>query len=587
MKTIFGLSNVTHISIDGSPSGSKQFICWDPPLKDPIHNPTGARMDLVTESARLLMHLTLRGVRAIAFARVRKVVELLLTSLRAELIRYGRPEVAERVMAYRGGYMPQDRRQIEKDMLDGRLLCIVATTALELGVDIGNLDAVVMVGFPYSIAGVRQQSGRAGRRNRDSLAVLVGSGAPMDRYYMNRPQELMCAPNAKVWIDMWGDEGLAEGHLQCAAMELPVHPERDTRFFDPPQSLRKFCQEKLQQGDLSPGLGHGDRLFNYYPSPRYLPDPARKVAIRDTDDQTRIAIVDVTSHRNVILEELEPARASFTVYTGAVYIYQGRTYLVRELNTDKGIARVERVSVSYITTPRDHTEVWPFHTNSVRVLTLLPCPTATNPNPVTVTVSHGTIRLTTTIYGYDRIKPPPSPPHILESVDAPTVELPSCLVTGLWLDLPPYLPDLLTSLGIDPLAAVHGAEHAIQGALLPSKVRVKCRVKLGGGAEMIFWDACGGDREGGIVWRLFEDLDGWIEKALVRVEVCECVTGSGCDECVGAVLGSWNADRRSGNEKDIGRCFEGEQGVSKKGAELVLRVLARKEVQWGHERSEA
>lgn len=617
MKNIFGISKVTHISIDGSPSGAKQFVCWNPPLKDPIHNPTGPRTDLITESAHLLMQLILRGARTIAFARVRKSAELLLTALRTELIRLGRPVEAERVMAYRGGYTPQDRRQIERDMFDGKLLCIVATTALELGVDIGSLDAVVMVGFPYSIAGMRQQSGRAGRRNRDSLAVLVGGGAPMDRYYMNRPTELRDAPNARVRLDMWGDEGVAEGHVQCAALELPIHPERDERFFHPPQGLAKFCAEKLQQGDLSPGGGE-PRQYYYHPSERFLPQPARRVAIRDTDDQAKIAIVDVTSHRNEILEELEPARASFTVYTGAVYLHQGRTYLVRQLDTDRHIARVERVSVNYITTPRDHTSVHPFRTDTARVLTLpaapappsppttpltLTPPNPTTTNPTTVCVSNGTIRLSTTIYGYNRLPPPPSRPHILESIDTPTVELPARLVSGTWLDLPPFLPHLLASHGIDPLAAIHGAEHAVQGALLPAKVRVKCRVQIGQGAEMVFWDTAGGEggAGAGAGWRVFEDVQGWLGKALERVEGCKCGGGGGgagggveiavegvgagagaqqdgCEKCVGAVGGGWWLGR---GMKELGRCYEGDQGVSKRGAGIVLGVLLGRGVEWG------
>ncbi|RPB26004.1 P-loop containing nucleoside triphosphate hydrolase protein [Terfezia boudieri ATCC MYA-4762] len=574
MKTIFGLAEVTHISIDGSPSGTKQFLCWDPPLKDPTHNPIGPRTDIITESAHLLMHLILRGVRTIAFARVRKSAELLLTALRTELIRLGRPEAADRVMAYRGGYTPQDRRQIENDMFQGKLLCIIATTALELGVDIGSLDAVVMVGFPFSVAGMRQQSGRAGRRNRDSLAVLMGSGAPMDRYYMNKPGELMSAPNASVEVDIWGDEGVAEGHLQCAALESPIHPGRDERFFAPPQGLRKFCEERLQKGDPDPSPGI-ERHHYYHPHQRFLPQPARRMAMRDTDDKNKISIVDVTSHRNKILEELEPARASFTLYTGAVYLHQGRTYLVRHLDIDNYIARVERVSVNYITIPRDHTEVWPYRTDASRVLTLPP-PHTNNSKPTTITVSNGAIRLSTVIYGYNRVPPPPSRPHILESIDTSTVELPHRFVSGTWLDLPPYLPDLLTSHGIDALAAVHAAEHAIQGALLPGKVRVKCRVKLGGGAEMIFWDSAGG--EGGMGWRVFEDVEGWIGKGLEKVERCGCAGEDGCEKCIGAVGGGWPL---GSGQKEIGRCYEGDQGVSKKGAEIVLSVLRGREVEWG------
>lgn len=178
-KTIFGVNDVKLVDFDGSPSGRKEFLCWNTPYRDPC-DPTSGRGSSRSECARIFCQLILRGVRVIAFCRVRAQCESLVSAVKHELEVLGRRECADRVMGYRGGYTAQDRRRIETEMFEGRLLGIVATTALELGIDIGTLDCVLMWGFPYTIANLRQQSGRAGRRCRDSLSILVGDGLPTD-----------------------------------------------------------------------------------------------------------------------------------------------------------------------------------------------------------------------------------------------------------------------------------------------------------------------------------------------------------------------------------------------------------------------
>ena len=207
--TIFGVEDVKLIDFDGSPSGRKEFLCWNTPYKDP-GDPSSGRGNAKFECSRLFCELILRGVRVIAFCRVREhwyaclnppssdrqrerkltfplpSSEKLVNAIKQELERRGRSECINRVMGYRGGYTAQDRRQIETEMFEGKLMGIVATTALELGVDIGTLDCVMTWGFPYTIANLRQQSGRAGRRNKDSLSILVGDSFATDQYYMVR-----------------------------------------------------------------------------------------------------------------------------------------------------------------------------------------------------------------------------------------------------------------------------------------------------------------------------------------------------------------------------------------------------------------
>ncbi|KAI4140908.1 MAG: hypothetical protein L6R39_005611, partial [Caloplaca ligustica] len=324
MRTIFGVENIRLIDFDGSPSGRKEFLCWNTPFKDPA-DPSSGRGDTMAETARLFCQLILRGVRVIAFCRVRKQCEVLITAVRNEATALERLDLANRVMGYRGGYSPQDRRKIEKEMFEGKLMGIIATNALELGVDIGSLDAVITVGFPYTIANLRQQSGRAGRRNKDSLSVLVGDAFATDQYYMDNPDEIFTKPNCELQVDLTNMLVL-EGHIQCAAYEMPIRPDEDQVYFG--KQLPEIAEERMVK----------DPLNFYHCNERFRPHPSRCVAIRDTEDG-HFAVVDITNNRNVVLEEVEPSRAFFTIYEGGIFLHQGHTYLVREFSPDKRVAK--------------------------------------------------------------------------------------------------------------------------------------------------------------------------------------------------------------------------------------------------------
>ncbi|KAI9685333.1 MAG: hypothetical protein M1820_010820, partial [Bogoriella megaspora] len=245
MKTIFGVDKVKLTDFDGSPSGRKEFLCWNTPFKDP-GDPTSGRGDTFSETAKLFCQLILRGVRVIAFCRIRKQAEILISAIRNELNFLERSEVMGRVMSYRGGYTPQDRRKIEKEMFEGKLVGIVATNALELGIDIGSLDAVITMGFPYTIANLRQQSGRAGRRNKDSLSVLIGDCFPTDQYFMENPDEIFTRPNCALQVDLTNIMVL-EGHIQCAAHEMPIRLPSDETYFTP--QLSEVAKERLTKDD--------------------------------------------------------------------------------------------------------------------------------------------------------------------------------------------------------------------------------------------------------------------------------------------------------------------------------------------------
>ncbi|KAF4125296.1 DEAD/DEAH box helicase domain-containing protein [Geosmithia morbida] len=539
-KTIFGVDDARLIDYDGSPTGRKEFLCWNTPFKDP-GDPASGRGNAKFECARLFCSLILRGVRIIAFCRVRKQCEELVNAIKQELEDLGRPECAKLVMGYRGGYTPQDRRRVESEMFQGKLLGIVATTALELGIDIGSLDCVMTWGFPYTIANLRQQSGRAGRRNKDSLSILVGDSFPADQHYMQNPDELFTKPNAELQVDL---ENLLvrEGHIQCAAYEMPLQPADDANYFG--QDLQKICEERLIL----------DETGFYHCHDRFRPAPSRFVAIRDVEED-HFAIIDVTNGRNVVLEELEASRATFTIYDGAIFLHQGNKYLVRDFLPDRLMAKVERVKVDWTTMQRDFTDVDPVETEAIRKLS--------NSRSLAY---YGTIKVQQTVFGFFKVD---KWGRILDAVqvDNPPVVRYS---KGMWLDVPKTALEILASRRLHMAAAIHAAEHAII-SLLPTfvvsmlgDVRTECKsaIKEFGKKEtsrkrparLTFYDTKGGAGGSGINTKAFDHLDALLRDALDRVEKCGCHRG--CVECVTLEL-----------------CQESNEVISKAGCRVVLRSV--------------
>ncbi|KAK3688154.1 P-loop containing nucleoside triphosphate hydrolase protein [Podospora appendiculata] len=539
-KTIFGLEDVCLVDFDGSPSGRKEFLCWNTPYKDP-GDPTSGRGNAMFECARLFCQLILRGVRVIAFCRVRAQCEKLVGAVKHELENLGRPECIARVMGYRGGYTPQDRRKIEAEMFEGKLMGIVATTALELGVDIGTLDCVLTWGFPYTIANLRQQSGRAGRRNKDSLSILVGDGFATDQYYMQNPNELFTKPNCALQVDL--DNMLVrEGHIQCAAFEMPIRPREDTVYLG--ADLAKVCAERLVR----------DTTGFYHCHDRFRPSPSRFVSIRDTEDE-HFAVIDITHGRNVVLEELEASRATFTIYDGAIFLHQGNTYLVRDFNPDKRLARVEKVKVDWTTQQRDYTDIDPVETETIKRI-----PGSRS------RAYHGPIKITQVVFGYFKVD---RQGRVLDAVhvDNPPVVRYS---KGMWLDVPQAALDILVARRLHVAGAIHAAEHAVMSLIpnfvisLPGDVRTECKNSLKEfarretqrkrPARLTFYDAKGGAGGSGINTKAFEFVDVLLRQALERVAGCCCAAG--CVECVCSEM-----------------CKEANEVMSKAGSEVILKSL--------------
>jgi DEAD/DEAH box helicase domain-containing protein len=557
MRTIFGVDEVKLTDFDGSPSGRKEFLCWNTPFKDP-GDPTSGRGDCNAETARLFCQLVLRGVRVIAFCKIRKQCEALQVAIKTEFTNLDRAEVIGRVMSYRGGYTPQDRRQIEREMFDGKLMGIVATSALELGVDIGSLDAVITVGFPYTIANLRQQSGRAGRRNKDSLSVLVGDCFPTDQYYMSNPDEIFTKPNCELQVDL-ENMLVLEGHIQCAAHEMPITTEADTAYFGP--LLPKIAKERLRR----------DANGFYHCNERFLPQPSRTVAIRDTED-THFAIIDITHGKNTVLEELEASRALFTVYDGGIFLHQGNAYLVKEFNQERKIAKVEYVKVDWTTQQRDYTDIDPVETEAIRRI-----PGSRS------RAFYGPIKIQQVVYGFFKID---KKRRILDAVqvDNPPIILFS---KGMWLDVPKSAMDILKSRRLNIAAGIHAAEHSVLSLMpnyvmsMPGDVRTECKFTMKEFAKketqrkrparLTFYDTKGGASGSGISTKAFEHVDSLLTQACTRLQTCHCLEG--CLECC-------NDDR----------CKHANQVMSKAGATVIIMCLLGREkdidvdaLPWGEE----
>ena len=558
MRTVFGIEDVKLIDFDGSPSGRKEFLCWNTPFRDP-KDPTSGRGSAMAEAARLFSELILRGVRVIAFCRVRKQCEVLITAVRQYAQSIERPDVATRVMGYRGGYSAQDRRRIESEMFSGKLMGIIATTALELGVDIGSLDAVVTCGFPYTIANLRQQSGRAGRRNRDSLSVLLGDSFATDQYYMSNPDEIFTKPNCELQVDLT-NQLVLEGHLQCAAFEMPIRADADRAYFG--AELPALAAERLE----ADGAGF------WHCHARFRPQPARLVAIRDTEDG-HFAVVDTTDGRHAVLEEVEPSRAFFTIYEGGIFLHQGRTYLVREVDPARRLATVRRVAVDWTTQQRDFTDIDPVAIEAVRRL----------PRPSRARAFFGPVRIAAHVFGFFKLD---KNRRVLDAVhvDNPPVVRDS---RGFWLDVPRAALDILQARRLNLAAGIHAAEHAVLSLLpafvvsLPGDVRTECKVALKEFAKkpsqrkrparLTFYDAHGGAPGAGLAARAFESVDLLLGTALDRVGACRCVDG-----CVGCVCSEL--------------CRQANVVTSKAGAEVILKCLLGREdeidvdaLPWGDE----
>ena len=510
---------VAAVTDDGSPRGAMTFALWEPSTDD------GHRRSATTEAAEILAQLVLDGVQAVAFARSRAGAEALATNARRRVENVD-PARAGAVAAYRGGYLPQERRELERGLRDGSVRGLAATNALELGIDVSGLDAVVMAGWPGRRASLWQQAGRAGRSGEESLAVLVAADDPLDTYLVRHPEAVFGAPVEASVMDPHNPHVLAP-HLAAAAAELPLG-EADLTMFGP--DARRLLDVLVARG-----------ILRRRPSGWFWARedrPAEHISLRGASDV--VAVVEARTGR--VLGTVDDAAAHAQVHTGAVHVHQGDTWVVTELDLEERAAHVVRGDPG-----------WSTHAQSVSRFDILG--RERSQRRARVEVSFGSVRVTTQVTGFLRRLPSG------EVLGTHPLDLPERALTtkAVWWTVP---SDVLAAAGVEENVvpgALHAAEHAAIG-MLPL-VATSDRWDVGGVSTalhpdtgeptiMVFDGYPGG---AGFAERGFAAFEAWVRATRDAVLGCACATG--CPACVQSP-----------------KCGNGNEPLDKAGAVTVLEL---------------
>ena len=419
------------IDDDGSPYGGKDFALWNPPMIDLAK---GARRSTNSEATQIYVELLKRHTRTMTFVRSRRQAELLYVYARDQL-KPSHPVIAGRIAPYRASYLPEDRRRIERDFYEGKLLGLSTTNAMELGVDVGNLDATVLTGYPGSIASAWQQAGRSGRSGERSLSVLVAQDNPLDQYLMRHPESFFGKSHETARISP-ANPYILKPHLLCAAYESPL-TMNDTEFFGP--ELLWYADELIEDDYVH--VRHG--RWHLVPEMTY---PAERVNMR-TASGAFYTLVDADS--GAILETVSESSAFMQLHPGAIYLHQGESYLVTDLDMESHTAYASRTDAPYYTQSRDHTETRILNTYSQR-------------QAGSVEVFFGEVIVSTQVLGFKRINQ-----HTDEVLGDEYVELPKqeFETTALWFGPPRDTLDFIRAEKLDLSGGLHAVEHAAIGIL--------------------------------------------------------------------------------------------------------------------------
>jgi len=499
-QRLTGLEDIALIERDGAPAAARQIAIWNPPLTDEV---LGTRASALGEASELLAELVRAGSRTICFIKSRKAVELIarFTQTRLEA---DAPELADRVAPYRAGYTPAQRRDLERRLVDGDLLAVVTTDALELGIDIGALDAALCVTFPGTVASLRQMWGRAGRRGR-GLAVYVAGEDALDQFFCRHPDEFLGRAVEAAILDHESQE-IHLGHLRCAAHEGPLTAE-DADTLGP--RWRGYAERLVTLGELR------ERQGSFVPR-RPQDYPAAGVSLRSATGDS-FAVIDVGSGE--VLGTIEAARAFSTAHQGAIYLHMGRAYEVRELDLETRQALVAPFRGDYYTQPKRET--------STEIERLLD-----RRETMGVVLSFGPVAVTEQLLGYQRKR---VSDH--EVIDFNGLDLPETtfMTQALWYEVPDAL--LEADFPLEALlGSLHAAEHS-QIAVLP--LLAMCdRWDIGGlstnfhpqtGRPTIFiYDGHPGGV--GITRQGFRAFETLVADAHRLIDECPC--RDGCPSCV-------------------------------------------------------
>jgi DEAD/DEAH box helicase domain-containing protein len=487
---------------DGAPRAGREIAIWNPPL---IERHTQRRRSPVSEAADLLCELVRRGVRTICFMRSRRGIELINRFARDRLAEEGDGDLAERIAPYRAGYTPQQRREIESKLAAGELLAVAATDALELGIDVGELDAAICVNFPGTVASLRQMWGRAGRRRR-GLAVYIAGEDALDQFFCRHPDEFLARPVEAAILDHRSEQ-IQMQHLLAAAYEAPLgaDPSDDEILGD---GWRQGAERLVTMGELR--RASGDRYLT-----RSGDFVAGRISLRSASADS-IAIVDESSGE--MLGHVEAQRAFSTVHPGAVYLHLGRSYEVAELDLRSRRAMVRPFEGDYYTQVKKETEVY---VEEVR----------TQRSALGVELSFGAVSVSEQVIAYQRKRLGDNEVLDIVPLDLPEQDF---VTQALWYVIGERMAAALPSEVL--LGALHASEHG-QIAVLPL-IAMCDRWDIGGlstnvhhqtGRPTIFiYDGHPGGV--GITQRGYEVFERLVGDADRLIRECPC--DDGCPSCV-------------------------------------------------------
>ena len=574
--------DVVAVTDDGAPAGERTLALWQPALRDPWELPApdvepaqdsaratepdsgdpgedpSARRSAVVEAAELLVDLMSVGARALVFVRSRRSAEIVAERARHTL-GLSLPEIIDTVSAYRGGYLPEERRALEADLRSGRLRALATTNALELGIDVTGLDAVLIAGWPGTRVSLGQQAGRAGRAGSRGLAVLIASDNPLDAYLVHHPEAVFAAPEATVF-DPANPYVLAP-HLCAAASEAPLRAEDLALFGLPDDAL---LREMESRGALR------RRPTGWFWNVNLPGRPQDLTSLRG-DGPPEVPVVEADT--GTVVGTVDGAAADSTVHEGAVYVHQGRVYVVEQLADDVALVR-QRAAVGYRTRARSRSsvriiaereqQVWGRPVGGGDRLDDVPEPSAHTaddgreaPGAAAITWSFGSVEVTSQVTGYQRMALPGGEVVSQHALDMDEHVLPTAAV---WWTIP---QETCEAAGLEPTdlpGALHAAEHASIG-MLP--LLATCdRWDIGGlstaahpqtGAPTVFvHDGHAGGA--GFAERGYRAGREWLAATLAVIEGCGCA--SGCPSCVQSP-----------------KCGNNNEPLDKAGAAALLRLL--------------
>ncbi len=503
------------VAEDGAPRGERWVVMWNPPQVDGVN-----RRSPLVETAMVTAFLMRLGVRLLVFSRTRIGAELVLTYVRRQLEDEGQTTLQEKIESYRAGYTPEQRRDIERRLFTGELLAVSATNAMELGVDVGHLDAVVLNGYPGTVTSFHQQAGRAGRAEGAGLAIMIAGEDPLEQYVATHPEVVLGEKSHRAIIRP-SNPYILQAHLACAVHEKPMAPHELEDF---PENALCLLEEMEQGVGFGGGLQRRAGLW-FFPA---LQSPASQVDLRGADE-TYLIVAEGS-----VLGSMEGWRAFQWAHEGAIYLHRGETYIVRHLDIPQRLISVEPIWGDYYTRSVVETTVEPLAEIQMREMGRC-------------LVRHLALRVTTQVVGFRRVALVGEEVLSYEPLDLPARSIET---VGVCLQLPPC-PDLA---GLSFwLGGVHSLEHACL-ALAP--LIAECdRGDLGsayypmmgeeGFSAIYVFDATAGGT--GLSEELFLRAEEWLSRVRERLEGCAC--DRGCPGCVlspACPLGNQDVDKVAG-----------------------------------------